>query len=259
MGAKGGVGATTVACTLAAELCRQTTQKVLLADLDMHKGSVSFLLGIESKYSIADAISNVDRLDQKFWEDIVTQKGKDLSVVASPDLLGRAETDPGAVQRVLKVALPFYQWAVLDLGPLNPFSRRLLGNVDEVLIVTTSAIPALYEAKRMIDGFVNGGLDRNRFQLIANQGNEESLSQPDLKKMFGVPVCAILPNDSQELHNACIERRLPNETSKIRKEIARLAQSLAGIQEIPTKRGLFRFLPFGERWGKTSRQPGLAH
>src|SRR5438876_5381532 len=64
MGAKGGVGTTTVACSLAAELRHQTGKKVLLADLDTQAGSVSFLMSVNGKYSMLDAMSVVRDLDQ---------------------------------------------------------------------------------------------------------------------------------------------------------------------------------------------------
>src|SRR6202044_3499324 len=54
IGAKGGVGVTTIACTLAAELRRQTNQTTLLADLDMDAGLVAFLMNAESNYSLLE-------------------------------------------------------------------------------------------------------------------------------------------------------------------------------------------------------------
>ncbi|SPE38574.1 hypothetical protein SBA6_900012 [Candidatus Sulfopaludibacter sp. SbA6] len=61
--AKGGAGATTVVCSLAAELRRQTEKSVLLADLDLDGGMASFLSGLEPKYSLEDVIENLPRLD----------------------------------------------------------------------------------------------------------------------------------------------------------------------------------------------------
>ena len=59
IGAKGGVGATTVACNLALELRRQTGEKTLLVDLDVHSGLVSFLMNLQSDTSIADAVTQL--------------------------------------------------------------------------------------------------------------------------------------------------------------------------------------------------------
>lgn len=257
IGVAGGVGATTLACNLAEELCQQTAQKVLLADLDIHGGLVSFLMGIEPKYTVLDAVNNIDRLEKSNWDGIVTQKGEGLSILASPALMGAAEVDAAVARRLLRLTRPFYRWVVLDLGPLNSFSRSVLDSAEEVFVVTTPAVPALYEAKRMIDGLVQAGLEAGRIRLVVNNRDEsQTWSLQELNKMFGIPVCTSLPSAASDLHYSCVDRRLPGETTNIRKEIARLAHRVAGLPEPALKRGLSQFLSFGANSRKTdpSRQ-----
>jgi Flp pilus assembly CpaE family ATPase len=259
IGAKGGVGVTTVACSLAEAICQQTGEKVLLADLDLQRGSVSFMLGVEPKYSVLDAVGNIDRLDASCWAGIVTQMGPNLSVLSSPALLGAQEPDATLVHGVLRAAIPIYRWVVVDLGPLNAYSLRLLDTVDEVLLVTTPAILGLYDAKRTIDALVHAGLEGDRVRLIINRGEEsQSWSTREIHKMFGLEVSASIPNDSQSLHDALIARSLPGEGSKVRKEVARLAQRITGVTEPAPKRGLARFLPFGERSRKSEENTNAA-
>jgi len=181
-------------------------------------------------------------------EAIVTQTGNDLPILASPALLGTGELDAGNVRRLVDLARSLYRWIVLDLGPLNPFSRSVLNSADEVFIVTTPAIPTLYETKRMIDRFVEAGLSCDQIRLIVNKGEEShSWSTREVKQMFGIQEYAILSGASQDLHDAYIQRRLPAENTRIRKEMARLARKVAGLPEPPSKRGISQFLPFGER------------
>ena len=59
LSAKGGCGASTVACHPSAELPRQTNQEALAVDLDLQTGLLGFLLKAKSPYSILDAKSNV--------------------------------------------------------------------------------------------------------------------------------------------------------------------------------------------------------
>jgi pilus assembly protein CpaE len=67
LSAKGGCGATTVACHIARELQELTGKNVLLADLDLTCGLVAFLMKTPSSYSILDAIKNLTRLDESLW------------------------------------------------------------------------------------------------------------------------------------------------------------------------------------------------
>jgi Flp pilus assembly CpaE family ATPase len=252
IGAKGGVGATTVACNLARELHQQTAEQVLLADLDIQAGSVSFQMGLEQRYSVLDAVADIDHLDSSLLKGIVTHPGTDLPVLASPSLLGAAEPAADSVRRLVDLARPFYRWIVIDLGPLNCLSRNVLNSADEVFLVTTPAIPALYGAKRMIDGFLQAGLSADRIRLIVNQVEQ---TQPwlagELKQMFGLQVHASLPVAKQDLNEAYVERRLPAENTKLRREIARLARRAAGLPEPQVKVGLSLFNPFSGR----SRKP----
>jgi len=72
LGAKGGVGATTIACHWAVELWRQTKKKVLLVDLDVSSASASFLMDVHSEYTTMEASMNLHRLDASFWSNLVS-------------------------------------------------------------------------------------------------------------------------------------------------------------------------------------------
>jgi Flp pilus assembly CpaE family ATPase len=239
IGAKGGVGTTTIACNLAAELRRQTAQKVLLADLDIHTGSVSFLLNAGAKYSISDAVSLVHDLDHASWERLVTKAADDLHLLPSPGLLGSGELQAAHVRQLLTLVRPMYDWMVLDLGRLNGLSRAVLDTISQVFVVTTIGIPALYEAKRVIDALVKTGVEGDRLRLIVNEIEEtQPLSGGQLKQIFGTHVYARLTRDSEELHKACVLERLPREDSEIRQQIAALARKVAGLPEKKTSGAL---------------------
>lgn len=259
IGAKGGVGASTVACNLAAALRYQTGKEVLLADLDRNSGLVSFLMNLSPKYSIMDAIDNVERLDRSCWDGMVAHGIGDLHIIASPGLLGNDELPAEGLRKVFNIIRPFYHWIVVDFGRLNGSWQSLADAVDEVFVVTTNALPALHEAKRTIDALVGRGLQRERLRLIVNQTEDvEALSGSELKQIFGTPVYATLPQDSQELHQAYLQRKLPSETSNVGRQMVNLARKVAGLPEKRVKRNLPEFLSFVGRFRKTGEAaPGV--
>jgi Flp pilus assembly CpaE family ATPase len=230
MGVKGGVGGTTLACNLAVELRRQTDKKTLLADLDLDGGMVSFLMGAESEYSVLDAVGNVDRLDPSFWEGLVAQCPGELDVLRSPSLPGVAQPDAEKFAHVLAVIRKLYRWVVADLGRPSGFSLGLLDKVTELFLVTTTSVPALYEAKRSIDSLRKAGFEGDRLRLIVNQlSRSQEFSGSELDRLFGVPVYAKFSAASQELHDACVQKKLPGKNSDFRLQMAALARKMAGL------------------------------
>jgi pilus assembly protein CpaE len=251
IGAKGGVGTTTLACNLASELRQQTAQKVLLADLDPDGGNVAFLTGIECKYSIMDAISNSQRLDVSCWEAIVAQAPDGLHIISSAGLPGETRPETGSLRDVLTFTQPLYPWSVLDLGRLNQESLALLNTVSDIFVVTTTTIPSLYSAKRVIEVLQTEAIESDRIRLVVNYAGEiQPWSRGELNNMFGVPIYATIPNDSKELHSAGVQKRLPGKHSSIRKAIAGLARKLTGLPEESRKSTLTSLVSLAERFRK---------
>ena len=236
IGAKGGVGVTTVACNLAVELRLQTNQTALLADLNLDAGLVGFLMNAESDYSLLDAISNFHRLDRSVWGSIVARTAGDVDVARSPGAFGEGDLDAEKLRFVLTLIRAFYRWILLDLGQLTRFSRGLLDRVDDVLLVTTTSVPALYEAKRVIGALRKAGFEGDRLRLIVNQlGNTQDFRGSELDHIFGIPVFAKLSGAAQQLHDACVQGKLPAESTDFREQIASVARKLAGLPILESK------------------------
>lgn len=248
IGAKGGVGATTVACNLAVELSRQTGQRTLLADLDIDAGLVNFFMNIEARHSVLDGINHLHHLDVSCWEGIVAKGAGGLHIARSPGLMGADTPDLDRARHLITVVAAFYQWILLDLGRLNAFSLSLLDRVDELLLVTTTGVPALYEAKRMIGALQKAGFEPDRLRLIVNQfGDRNDYSGSELGRMFGIHVYARLPGAVQELHDACVNGKQLSENSEFRGHIAGLARRVAGLPEKP-KSKVAQMLSFADKF-----------
>jgi pilus assembly protein CpaE len=244
VGAAGGAGTTTVACNMAAELRGQTGEKVLLVDLNLHTGLVSFIVGLtHTTFSVRDAIANLHRLDQRCWDMMVPRTSDDLHILPSPDLLGGEDLPADAISRVLERIKPFYQWIVLDLGRLNASSMKLLPGVDQVFVVTTTAVPGLYGAILVVDALKAAGFENPQLSLILNRiATEQPLSAGEIYKLLGIQIGASLSADPGEMEKACNQKRLPGENSLFRRQIAFLVRKVAGLPEPPAKRNFWSLL-----------------
>lgn len=245
MGAKGGTGTTTVACHLAAELQRQ--HQTLLMDFDIGGGMVSFLMNLESNYSIMDAVHNVHRLDQSFWGGIVSRGPGDLNIVPAPKGLGRAGPDAESLKNVLTSIRDYYRWIVIDLGTFTPLSRAMLEGINELFLVSTTSVAALYETRRVSEALKETGVDGDRLRLIANQCAKADMNEAEWGRLFGCPVYAKLPASSKELNDACLRRKLAPENSEFRLEIAALARKMAGLSSEKPKSRVAQMFSFADK------------
>src|SRR5689334_17749990 len=241
--AKGGCGATTLVCHVAAELGRMS-QKVLLADLDLDAGMVGFITKTKSVYSVLDAVNNLHRLDIHYWKALVSNGIPGVEIISSPlALASKQQPKDDQVRHVLAFAKPHYDWTLVDLGrSLSRMAMAALDEVDEACLVTTLEVPALHQSKQIIQTLMDSGFGKNRIRLILNRAPKRlEITPSELEKMLGVPIFAMIPNDYPELYEAYAEGRMLNRSSTLGKEISKLANKLAGIEEEKTKKkfGLF--------------------
>jgi Flp pilus assembly CpaE family ATPase len=258
-GGKGGVGVTTVACALATELRRTSGEAVLLADLDLHSGLAPFLMSVKPEYSILYAISNSERLDSRMWERIVVRSGEGVDVACSPGFAGPAEPLPGPftdpLSQVLIAIKPMYRWIVLDIGRLNGSALKILALADDLVAITTTSIPALFETKRAIDALRASGLD-TRVRLTVNRTDPSDMyPQKELQSIFGAGVSAILPSSGAELQDAYLQKKLPPRNSPFMREIAKLVQAVGGPAPIESRPQLLSLAERLLRWDKPQAEP----
>jgi pilus assembly protein CpaE len=243
--AKGGCGATTLVCHVAAELGR-LNQKVLLADLDLDAGMVAFITKTKSVYSILDAVNNLHRLDIHYWKALVSNGIPGVEIVsASLALASKQVPKDEQIRHVLAFARPHYDWTLVDLGrSLSHMAMAALEEIDEACVVTTLEVPALHQSKQIIQTLLDSGYGKNRIRLILNRAPKRlDITPSELEKMLGVPIFSTIPNDYADLYETYAEGRMLNRGSELGKQIARLASKLAGMEE--DKAAKKRFALFG--------------
>jgi pilus assembly protein CpaE len=245
LSAKGGCGATTLACHVAAEL-GQLKQKVLLADLDLDAGMIAFITKTKAVYSILDAVNNLHRLDISYWRALVSNGIPNVEIVSSPLALAtKQQPKDEQVRNVIAFAKPHYDWTVVDLGrSLSRLAMAALEEIDEVCLVTTLEVPSLHQSKQIIQTLLDSGYGKNRVRLILNRSPKRlDITPGELEKMLGVSIFYMVPNDYPELYETYAEGRMLNRNCELGKHMTLLAQKLSGIEEEkPQKKkfGLFK-------------------
>jgi len=232
--AKGGCGATTIACHTAVELARQTSQEILIADFDLDAGLVGFLMKSKSRYSVLDAMSNTHRLDLSYWKALVSNGMPRVQVIRAPGATAVREMPKEEdLRHVFRFVRFQYDWTIADLGRgLNPLTLSALEEVDEAFLVTTLDVPALHQVKQIVQTLMDTGYGRSRLRLVLNRVPKSPDVTPDeLENLLGISVYSMLPDDYASLYEAYAEGQLIPATCNLGRQLGRMAAKIAGIQE----------------------------
>jgi len=214
-------------------------------DLDLDAGLVGFITKTKSVYSILDAVNNLHRLDISYWKALVSNGIPGVEIVASPlALASKQQPKDDQVRHVLGFARPHYDWTLVDLGrSLSRLAMAALDEIDEVCLVTTLEVPALHQAKQIIQTLIDSGYGKGRIKLILNRAPKRlDITPGELEKMLGVPIFCMVPNDYPELYETYAEGRMLSRSSELGRNMARLAAKLGGLEEEGNKK---RFALFG--------------
>ena len=232
LSAKGGCGATTLACHIAADLQRQTSKQVLLADLDLTSGMVGFLMKTAGNYSILDAISNLPRLDESLWKALISKYKPGIDVIASPEDFSYEHAPSGdELRQAIRFMRTQHDWIVLDLGrSLNEVVAALYGELDELFLISVLEVSALHGLKAITQKLRDRGEDLTKLEVVLNRTPKMmDITQEELQKVIGRPLYAMLPNDYPSLYQSYSAGTLLSPDNRLAQQFSILTRKLAGI------------------------------
>ena len=153
VGAKGGVGASTVAHNIAWSIARDLTLDTVVADLDLGFGTAGLDFNQDPPQGIADAVFSPDRIDTNFVDRLLSKCTDHLSLLAAPATLDRvydfSAESFDSIFDALRATMPC---VVLDVPhQWSGWTRRTLIAADDILIVANPDLANLRNAKNMLD------------------------------------------------------------------------------------------------------------
>jgi pilus assembly protein CpaE len=232
MPAKGACGATTIACNLAFQWKRHGAKRVLLADLDLLAGTLSFLLKIKSVYSFVDVLQRANELDQDLWNAMVTSVNG-VDVLLAPELIAEGIQDLRDPTPILEYARHAYDVVVIDAGGVygdwNLNQARL---ATDLLLVTTNELPALQAAQRALSYLDTNRIGRWKIRLVVNRYHRDvGLSREVIGTALHTEVFDSLPSDYEAVQSALMEGKPIPTSTPFGKGIMQLADKLGGRAE----------------------------
>jgi len=204
-GAKGGVGTTTMAVNCGVELARLSKRSVVIVDLKPGVGEVALFLGVRPRYSVLDAIDNLQRLDREFLQGIVVKHKSGLDIIGGSDQFERPGPNDGrAVEEFLRFLGRHYGYVVIDTGSqLSATMLSALYAADQMFLVANPDVPSVRNAQRMLERVRELDGRNERVRLLLNRAAKSYPIKPkQIETALGVPIHHTFPSDYQTVSAA---------------------------------------------------------
>jgi len=245
IGAKGGVGASTVAHNMSWAIARDLALDSVVTDLDLAFGTAGLDYNQDPPQGVADAVFSPDRIDTNFVDRLLSKCTDHLSLLAAPATLDRVyDFGAEAFDAVLDTLRHTIPCVVLDMPhQWTGWTKRLLIAADDILIVAAPDLANLRNAKNMVDLLrAQRPNDRRPYYCLNQVGvpKRPEISAADFAKALEDKPLVAIPFEPQLFGTAANNGQMVGEVSpghKTAEMFRQLAQMLPGRAETKRARG----------------------
>ena len=248
-GAKGGVGASTVAHNLAWTMSRMLGQSTIIVDMDMPFGTAGLDFNQDPPQGLADAVFAKDRLDLNFIERVLTRCNDHLAIMAAPAMLDRNyDIEEDGFEQIIELLRGAAPYIVLDLPHgWDAWKRNMLVSADEVVVVAGPDLASLRNAKNLFDQ-MRGARPTDLFPRFVMNGvgmpKRPEISSADFARALDLTPVAAIAHDAKLFGDAANNGQMIGEinpAAKANQAFAELTRLVTGRAEIQAaSRGLFQ-------------------
>jgi pilus assembly protein CpaE len=239
VGAKGGVGASTVAHNVAWAIARNLFLDAVVADLDLAFGTAGLDYNQDPPQGIVDAVFSPERIDSGFVDRLLSKCTDHLSLLAAPAMLDRVyDFQPEAFDTILDVLRTSVPCIVLDVPHVwTAWAKRALIGADDILVVAAPDLANLRNAKNLMDVLRGARPNDHQPHYCLNQvgvPKRPELKPADFAKALDLQPMAVLPFEPQLFGTAANNGQMIAEVSaghRVTETFRQLAQLMSGRVE----------------------------
>ncbi len=203
-GARGGVGATTIAGNLAWYLGVISKRHTVFVEADLHMGSGALLLGAKTGPGLRMALETPDRVDQVFMERAALPVTERLFVLSSEERLSEPlNYVPGAAQKLIDVLRVRYNFVITDVSftPMQ-INHDLLEYSHQRVIVMDPTLASVRDTLRLI-GLPNGPWQTQSPTILLNrQGRPGGLTRKQIEDALKSKIHVIIPDLPKQMNES---------------------------------------------------------
>ncbi len=250
VGAKGGVGSSTIAHNLAWALAENAHVNTTLVDLDLSFGTTALDFNQETPQTIADALLAPERTDDAVIERLLTKATERLSLFTAPATISQImDISDEAYSVVVEGVRRNVPYMVLDLPHIwAPWVRDMLIASDEVIVVCQPDLASLRNGKNLIDQLKGRRVNDHPPRLVINMSGvpkRPEIPVKDFAAAIGVEPEVVIPFEPELFGTAANNGQMISETQPSAKSslaIDHLASVLTGRTVVQPEKSFFKKL-----------------
>ena len=235
IGTRGGVGASTLATSLAWLFSADEKMPTALLDLDIHFGTGALALDLEPGRGLTDAIDNPSRIDGLFIERAMIRANDNLAILsAEAPMNSPLMTDGAAFVQLEEEFRQAFEMTMIDM-PRNMLINfpQLLSDVNVVLVVTEMTLASARDAIRILS-WLKANAAHIQPIVVANkvQAGGGEISKSDFEASIERKISFSIPYDFKAASNAAKLGQTfadANRSSKAASVVRDIAKAVMGV------------------------------
>ncbi|MEM8694512.1 MAG: pilus assembly protein CpaE [Pseudomonadota bacterium] len=241
IGTRGGVGASTLASSIAWLTSAQQNRLTALLDLDIHFGTDALALDLEPGRGLIDAIENPSRIDGLFIERAMVKANEKLAVLSAEAPINEPMlTDGSAFYQLEEELRSAFDLSVIDIPRQTLIQYpHLLNDVNRAVVVTELTLAATRDTIRLLSWFKSNA-PQAKVILVANRvppGGSLEISKKDFEASVERKIDMVIPFDQKtavqaaKLGKTLAEASGSSKTGSLLRQLADRVSSLDGEEQ----------------------------
>lgn len=256
IGAKGGVGSSTICHNVAWTLSEVLKSNVAIADFDLAFGTTGLDFNQDPVQGIAEALAAPERLDDQLLDRLLTKCSEHLSIFAAPVVLDRDyDISPESCDMVIDVVRQNMPFVAVDLPHgWSPWTKRILLQADEVMITAAPDLANLRNAKNIVDLLKTARKNDSKPHLILNMTGvpkRQEITLKEFEQALDIKAISVIDYDCESFSQAANNGQMIEEfnpKAKSTENFRQIAMGMTRRKEIKVeKKASSPFAPLFEK------------
>jgi pilus assembly protein CpaE len=218
IGAKGGVGSSTVCHNVAWAISEHLKTNVVVADLDLAFGTTGLDFNQDPPQGIFEALQSPERFDDLLLDRLLTKCSEHLSIFAAPAVLDREfDISADACDAVLDVVRQNVPIVAVDLPHVwTPWVKKVLLNADQIVVVAAPDLANLRNTKNLLDQLKSARTNDIKPHLVLNMAKmakRPEIDAAEFAQAVGIEPSMIVDFDAENFGQASNNGQMLEEMS----------------------------------------------